>query len=117
MKITMVGRIDSNGQLCAKSLWMLEDLRQRELAAHIDRFVMADDRNIYSEGSILATHYQMKAIPFFIVHNTNSVNGLVELYKSYQDFLQEVFGESGVEDEKSVSRIAQNIDSEYIYYI
>lgn len=67
------------------------------------------------EGSILAAHYQMKAIPFFIVHNTNSTNGLVELYKSYQDFLQEVFGESGGEDEKTVSTTAQNIDSEYIY--
>jgi hypothetical protein len=117
MKITMVGRIDINGQLCAKSLWILEDLRQRGFTAHIDRFVMADDRNIYSEGSILAAHYQMKTIPFFIVHNTNSANGLVELYKSYQDFLQEVFGELSVEDEKTVSKIAQNINSEYIYYI
>jgi hypothetical protein len=117
MKITMIRRIDGNGQLCAKSAWILADLRRRGLEDRIDRLVTADDRNVYSEGNILATHYQIGTVPFFIEHMTDSDSGVVRLYNSYRKFLQEVFGEVGGEDEKNVSNIAQNINSEYIYYI
>lgn len=117
MKITMIQRIDGNGQLCAKSSWMLEDLRRRGLADRIDCLITADERNIYSEGNILAAHYQIRSMPFFIEHTINSVNGVVRLYNSYREFLQEVFGEAGGEDEKNVSKVASNVNSEYIYYI
>jgi hypothetical protein len=109
--ITLVQKIRSNGELCAKSAKVIADLTARGLRNNIDRLVTADEQNPDSEGYILAAQYQIDNAPFFIVttedHQTHA-------YPIYSQFLRSVFNLEPAESDEIAEIMAQNSDMYFI---
>ena len=109
--ITLVQKISSNGELCAKSAKVIADLSVRELGHNIDRIVTADERDPASEGYILAAKYQINAAPFFIVTTDDD---RTHAYPSYSQFLRNVFNIEPAESDEIAEIMAQNSDMYFI---
>ncbi len=109
--ITLVQKIKSNGELCAKSAKVITDLASRGLRHNIDRLVTADEQNPGSEGYVLAAKYQIDAAPFFIV---TTEDGGTHTYPSYSRFLRNVFNIEPIESDEIAEIMTQNSDMYYI---
>ena len=109
--ITLVQKIKSNGELCAKSAKVITDLTARGLRLKIHHFVTADERDPGSEGYMLATKYQIDAAPFFIV---TTDDGGTHTYPMYSRFLKQVFNIEPIESDEIAEIIAQNSDMYFI---
>jgi hypothetical protein len=109
--ITLVQKIRSNGELCAKSAKVIADLTARGLRNNIDHLVTADEGDSASAGYVLAAKYQIDTAPFFIVttedHQTHA-------YPIYSQFLRSVFNLEPAESDEIAEIMAQNSD---IYFI
>jgi hypothetical protein len=109
--ITLVQKIRSNGELCAKSAKVITDLTARGLRNNIDRLVTADERDPASAGYVLAAKYQIDTAPFFIVTTDDNET---HTYPIYSRFLRDIFNLEPVENDEIAEIMAQNSDMYYI---
>lgn len=109
--ITLVQKIKSNGELCAKSAKVIADLTARGLGHNIDRLVTADERDPASEGYVLAAKYQISAAPFFIV---TADDNQTHTYPIYSQFLRNIFNLEPAESDEIAEIMAQNSDMYFI---
>ena len=109
--ITLVQKIKSNGELCAKSAKVITDLTARGLRHDIHHLVTADERDPASEGYMLAAKYQIDAAPFFIV---TTDDGGTHTYPMYNRFLKHVFNIEPAESDEIAEIMAQNSDMYFI---
>jgi hypothetical protein len=110
MKITIVKKIEANGNLCRKSASVSEDLKKLGLIEQIDQFVMAEESNPSSQGVILALKHNVEAAPFFIVEE----HGSTRIYTAYSLFLKEIFNQDVSEKDEIAEMMAQNPDLSFI---
>ena len=103
--ITLVQKIKSNGELCAKSAQVITDLTARGLRQRINHLVPA------SEGYTLASKYQIDTAPFFIV---TTDDGATHVYPIYSRFLKNVFNVEPAESDEIAEIMAQNSDMYFI---
>ena len=109
--ITLVQKIKSNGELCAKSAQVITDLTARGLRQRINHLVTADERDPASEGYTLASKYQIDTAPFFIV---TTDDGATHVYPIYSRFLKNVFNVEPAESDEIAEIMAQNSDMYFI---
>jgi hypothetical protein len=109
--ITLVQKIKSNGELCAKSAQVVTDLIARGLRQDIHHLVTADERDPASEGYLLANKYQIDTAPFFIVVTDD---GITHIYSTYSRFLKNVFDLKLAESDEIAEIMAQNPDMYFI---
>ena len=112
MHITLVKKIKQDGQACAKSARVLNELEEFGLLDRIDRIVDADERQVTtSEGYALAAEHGAEAAPFFIVTNDD---GSTRVFTAYYRFLKEVFNREASEEDEVGEILAQNPDLDFI---
>lgn len=87
MKITFVKKIKSDGLPCKKCLEVEQRLRDADQMDRIDQVVIADERDLQSDGMQLAAKHQVDRAPFFIVENED---GNEMIYTIYFQFVKEV---------------------------
>jgi hypothetical protein len=111
MNIVMVQKIKLNGERCAQSEKVFQDLKSRDLLNRIHQVAIADERDPNSIGYELATQHQVDKAPFFVV---TLVNGSTLVYTAYQHFLKEVLHQVPHDADEIAEIIAQNPDLDFI---
>lgn len=97
MKITVVKKVKTDGNLCRKSAEVWEKLKEAQLLSQIDCIIFAHEDKPSSQGISLAIKHQVTAAPFFIVEQ---VDGSIQVYTAYSILLKEVFNYQVSESEK-----------------
>ncbi|MCE2459257.1 MAG: hypothetical protein J4F38_00535 [Pseudomonadales bacterium] len=98
MRITFVKKILADGQPCRKCADVESRLAESGQMSHIDRVVIADERDPASEGMRLAMLHDVVKAPFFIVEHTTDKQHSDEdgpritVYTVYLRFVRDVFG-------------------------
>ena len=87
MKITMVKKVLADGQPCDKCIEIEKRLRKNGYNQCITRTVCASENDPYSEGSMLASLFQVPHAPFFIVEAKDQK---AIAYTSYLKLVKEV---------------------------
>lgn len=111
MSITLVQKMKLDGQLCAKSVKVLTNLRERGLLSQIHQVITADERDVSSEGYALAAQYHVDAAPFFIVIGDD---GKTRIYQAYHRFLKEILHQEVTEADEVAEIMSQNPDLDFI---
>ena len=97
MKITLVKKINKDGNFCRKCVNVVEKLEKKGLMGRIDQIVVADEREPSSEGLDLAIKHGVEAAPFFIVdHEDGSTQG----YSTSVRFFKEILNQKTSEREE-----------------
>ena len=110
MKIIMVKKIRSDGNLCRKSAEVSAKLEQLNLSDRIDRVLFADERESICPGLELARKHGVEAAPFFVVEQEDSTR----VYTQYSRFFKEVLGHQTSETEEILEIMAQHPDLDFI---
>ncbi len=87
MHITMVKKINEDGQPCRKCNDVMGKLERSGQIASIDHITYADERDPSSEGLHLAQQHNVELAPFFIVRDSD---GGEKIYTSYLKLVREV---------------------------
>lgn len=87
--ITLVKKIKSDGTPCAKCTEVWHRLQRDGHMTAIDRVVIADERDLRSEGMVLARRHGVSRAPFFLVEDAR---GITRVYTVYFLFVKEVLG-------------------------
>jgi predicted DNA binding CopG/RHH family protein len=111
MNIVMVQKIKLNGERCAQSARVFQDLKDRNLLNHIHQVAIADERDPTSIGYELAAQHQVDKAPFFVVTPNN---GSTLIYTAYQRFLKEVLHQVPTDADEIAEIIAQNPDLDFV---
>jgi len=77
----------------------------------IDSVVIADERDLNSEGMLLAKKHNVTLAPFFIVEDSQ---GSVKIYTVYFKFLKEILDTKSTEAEEISEIMDNNPDLDYI---
>jgi len=111
MHITMVKKIMKDGSPCRKCADVLSQLEENKLLDRIDKIIVADERDLNSEGMILAKEHNVDLAPFFMVEEDGQAT---KIYTVYFKFVKEVLAE-GVNEQQEVKEIMdQNPDLDYL---
>jgi hypothetical protein len=111
MHIKLIKKIKLDGNPCKKSAKVLSELENLNLLDRIDEIITADERQPSSEGFILASKFQVKSAPFFIVEDDDSS---IRLYTAYFQFIRDIFNISLPEKDTILEIMAQNPEVDYI---
>jgi hypothetical protein len=111
MTITLVKKIKASGEPCRKCAEVLERLMNDGLMGRIDRVVVADERDVQSEGMVLAAQHKVDVAPFFIVDRGD---GAPQVYISFFRFLKEVLQAKPSTAEEAKELVQQNPDVDFI---
>jgi hypothetical protein len=111
MNIVMVQKVRLDGERCAQSERVFQDLKSRNLLNQIHQIVIADERDPSSVGYALAAQHQVDKAPFFVV---TLGNGSTIAYTAYQRFLKEVLHQVPDDADEISEIIAQNPDLDFI---
>ena len=108
MHITLVKKVLANGDPCPKCGDVERRLAASGQLQHIDRVVVADERDADSEGMRLAERHDVAVAPFFIVEE----GGETTVYTVYLRFAKEIFGRrnNAVEEAKELIRANPDLD-------
>ena len=108
MHIVFVKKILANGEPCAKCADVEQRLRANGEMPRIDRVVVADERDPYSEGMRLAAQHGILVAPFFIVEDHSKTT----VYTVYLRFSKEIFGRrsKAVDEAQEVLRANPDLD-------
>ena len=87
MKITFVKKIKTDGSPCRKCAEVEARLENEGYTNKIDQTVIADERDMNSEGMLLAKQYNIGQAPFFIVEEEGRE---AAIYTVYFKFVNEV---------------------------
>ncbi len=96
MKITFVKKIKADGSACRKCAEVQSRLEKDGHIGQIDHTIIADERDINSEGMQLAKQYSINQAPFFIVENDGAE---AIIYTVYFKFVNEVLNAVTSEEE------------------
>merc|ERR1719382_1447520 len=66
-QVTFVKKIYSDGSTCQKCDFVWKQIEKDGLTDRIDRTVVADERDMSSEGVVLARKHKVQKAPFFVV--------------------------------------------------
>jgi hypothetical protein len=94
MKITFVKKIKADGNACRKCAEVQSRLENEGYIEKINETVIADERDMDSEGMQLAKEYNVSQAPFFIVEEEGRE---AEIYTVYFKFINEVLKGSSSE--------------------
>ena len=111
MKITFVKKILADGSPCRKCAEVQTRLEKDNYIDRIDRTVIADERNIESEGILLAKKYKVDRAPFFIVEEEGQA---ARVYTIYFQFVKEVFKEDANEQDAAKDILENNPDLDFL---
>lgn len=108
MHITFVKKILANGEPCPKCGDVERRLAATGQLQHIDRVVVADERDADSVGMRLAARHDVAVAPFFIVED----GGETTIYTIYLRFAKEIFGRrtDAVEEAEELIRANPDLD-------
>ncbi len=111
MHIIMVKKLLADGTPCHKCAEVESRLAQSGLTKHIDRIVIADERDPDSEGMLLARKHRVELAPFFIVIDEH---GQETVYTVYFRFVREVLNARPSEEEEIADIMDHNPDLDYL---
>ena len=111
MRITFIKKIKADGTPCRKCSEVEKRLEEAGLMSHIDRIVVADERDETSEGMQLAAKHLVEQAPFFIVEEEN---GVVRIYTVFYRFLKEVLKREVPEQEELTELMHENPNLDYL---
>ena len=87
MKITFVKKIKADGNPCRKCAEVQERLENEGYLDKINQTAIADERDMNSEGMLLAKQHNVSQAPFFIVEEEGKKTAI---YTVYFQFVNEV---------------------------
>ena len=104
MKITFVKKILADGSACKKCGDVIEKLESSGQMKFIDNTIIADERDPYSHGILLAEKFSVERAPFFLVEEEGSEP---QIYTVYMKFVKEVLDQK-VDDSEELQEIMEN---------
>ena len=111
MYITMVKKVMADGSPCRKCKEVESRLAEANYLDRINRVVIADERDMQSEGMLLAERHHVSLAPFFIVENDQ---GNEKIYTVYFKFVKEILNAPTSEKEEIADIMDNNPDLDYI---
>ncbi len=78
--ITFVKKIKLDGEPCRKCVDIEQRMTRDGHMAKIDRIVVADERDLESEGMVLAARHGVERAPFFLVEDDTGGVEVIEIY-------------------------------------
>lgn len=111
MKITFVKKIKADGTPCRKCAEVQSRLEKENYIDKIDQTVIADERDMNSEGMQLAKQYNINQAPFFIVEEDDKET---KVYTVYFKFINEVLNGSSSEEEAAKDILDANPDLDFL---
>merc|ERR1719359_149094 len=96
--VTFVKKIYPDGATCQKCDFVWKQIEKDGLTEKIDRIVVADERDMQSEGVLLAQKFKVTRAPFFVVNDTE-VKDSEKVYDVYFKLKKEVFAQETGEKE------------------
>merc|ERR1719151_474425 len=82
-KVTFVKKIYSDGSTCQKCDFVWKQIEKDGFTGKIDRIVVADERDMSSEGIVLAKRHKVQRAPFFVVENDAKPDAGQKVYDVY----------------------------------
>lgn len=110
MKITFVKKIKADGSACRKCAEVETRLEKEGYIDEIDRTVIADERDMNSEGMQLAKQHNINQAPFFIVENEAAET---VVYTVYFKFVNEVLNVV-ISEEEAAKDILDTNDLDFL---
>jgi len=107
----MVKKLLADGTPCRKCAEVESRLAEAGLTGHIDRTVIADERDPDSEGMLLARKHQVDLAPFFIVTDDQ---GKEIVYTVFFRFVREILNARPSEEEEIADIMDHNPDLDYL---
>ena len=111
MHITMVKKIKKDGSPCRKCADVITQLEENKLLDRIDKIVIADERDLNSQGMILAKEHNVDLAPFFVIEEEGQAT---KIYTVYFKFVKEVLSEGLSEQQEIKEIMEQNQDIDYL---
>ncbi len=111
MIITFVKKIKSDGSPCRKCAEVQLRLEKESYIDKIDRTVIADERDINSEGMQLAKQYAVDRAPFFIVEDEGKEP---IVYTVYFKFVNEILNGKTSEEDAAKDILDSNPDLDFL---
>ena len=108
--ITLVKKIKKDGTPCRKCIDVMDRLAKQDLLDKIDRIVIADERNLESEGMLLAARHNVKQAPFFIVEDEQGSH----IYTVYFRFVKEALAQHVSKWHENLEILDQNSELDFI---
>ena len=108
--VTFVKKIKADGTPCRKCVDVEQRLNAANLMSRISRVVIADERDLESEGMRLAAELGVEAAPFFIV----MTDGARTVYTSYVKVLNEVLSTATSEEEEAKEILERSNDLDFL---
>ncbi len=109
-RITFVKKILADGSPCPKCADIAARLAKTGQMQHIDRVVIADERDAGSEGMIIAARHEVTRAPFFLVEEEDDVR----VYTVYFKFVKEELGEKTTPQEEARELLNDNPDLDFV---
>ncbi len=110
MHITFVKKILANGEPCGKCADVSMRLQRDGYMDRIDRTVVADERDPYSEGMRIATEHGVDRAPFFVVEDVTGRR----VFDVYFKFVNEVMKARTSDVEAARDLLNQNPDLDFV---
>jgi len=111
MNITFVKKIKTDGSPCQKCAEVQSRLEKEGHIDKIDRTVIADERDMNSEGMQLAKQYAVDRAPFFIVENEGQE---ALIYTVYFKFINEILNGKTSEENAAKDILDSNPDLDFL---
>eukprot|EP00929_Paragymnodinium_shiwhaense_P104843 TRINITY_DN695_c0_g1_i2.p1 TRINITY_DN695_c0_g1~~TRINITY_DN695_c0_g1_i2.p1 ORF type:complete len:142 (-),score=56.28 TRINITY_DN695_c0_g1_i2:255-680(-) len=99
-QVTFVKKIYADGGTCQKCDFVWKQIEKDGLTAKIDRIAVADERDMSSEGIVLAKKHNVQRAPFFVVVDDAKPED-EKVYDVYFKLKKEVFAQETGENEKN----------------
>lgn len=109
--ITFVKKIKADGKLCRKCADVSHRLEQDGLLVHIDRVIIASEREPEGAGMRLARQHEVDRAPFFIVEDDS---GRVRVYTAYYRFVREVVKRQAPQVDELVELMNMHPELDYV---
>ncbi len=110
MNITFVKKILADGSPCPKCADVEKKLQQSGQINHIDKIVIADERDPDSAGMQLARELQVTRAPFFVVEKDDRV----DVFTVYFKFVNQVLGSKTSTSDDAAEILNDNPDLDYL---
>uniref|UniRef100_A0A7S4Q6J4 Thioredoxin domain-containing protein n=1 Tax=Alexandrium monilatum TaxID=311494 RepID=A0A7S4Q6J4_9DINO len=100
-KVTFVKKIYADGSTCQKCDFVWKQIEKDGLTGKIDRTVYADERDMSSEGIVLAKKHKVTRAPFFVVEDDAKPEEGEKIFDVYFKLKKDVFAQETGEAEKN----------------
>lgn len=85
--IRFIKKIKADGSPCKKCAEVEQRLIKNDQMQYIDEVIIADERDMESQGMLLAKQYQVDRAPFFLVDRQDQAT---EVYTVYFKLVKEI---------------------------